>query len=1124
MNDRTAEEFHQQLLLNAVREGADPNDSEDEQEIEGYHVPEWNAKKAAALSAEISVRAKELHKERLQQLKTLRSNAQHKSLPPFERVIAEAELWTGQQSMPADAGKKGANKSRRGGGSYADEEDLSQADGGETERLTTTPSYLRGKLRPYQLEGVSWLLQLTDRNINGILADEMGLGKTFQTIALLAYLKYTRGLPGPHLVVAPKSVLGNWFREFKKWCPTLTVYKFHGGNDIRSQLVTAHLKPPVKYDVIITTFEMIVKEVAAFKRINWRYLVIDEAHKLKNSETVAHKSLDGLPTEHRLLVTGTPLQNDLKELWSLLHFLAPELFNESEHFVEWFDSATGEQDANAVSRMHLILAPLMLRRLKSEAAKELPPKKEIYVGCKLTKLQRDWYLSVLAKDADALNRGNGSTQRLANVVMQLRKVCNHPFLFPPADENPNKTDDRIIKASGKMMILDKLLVKLRSDPKEKHKVLIFSQMTRMLDIMEDYLTMRGYKYFRIDGSTSGLDRDTQMAQFNNPASDYFIFLLSTRSGGLGINLQTANHVVLYDSDWNPQMDLQAQDRAHRIGQKRPVRVYRFITDKTFEERIYRRALKKLYLDAMVVEQGRLAKQHTKASKEELMSMIKFGVADVWQSGSDAVMKEGDEITDADVEKLLASGEQHLNDLQNEMKKEQQTSLATFKLGIDESNTYDFEGINFQTNTFSKTVYVQLPEPMSEEEIRSHTAKFGEIQKVSAHPNGKAALIIYRTQAGATDCVKNLEWKAIYAVKEEGRIISDEIIDIGFSVGENRNRRQRGALEAVDEKQLAEMQAAPARVPLKLPKPPQFPPHQLFNMKRLKEIYDTEVSLLVAKWKKQGEMQRRVNQGASPLPEGETFDEEDYELNADEQNEREQLMTEGFPQWTYRDFCSFRNAVSKVDPTDYAGVAAQMNCGKSEGEVRDYSHAFWGKGQVLAPKLYEEVERRTQKIREKLKKHEETKAALRWKLEQYENPSDELKLPRWRHNEKLERTIFFTAYDNDMDCAGLPEKVMALPENRFDIFYKTRNVHYYEAKVRAAVNAIVTEKKDHDHGGTGWRIKRKREREPVDGQSPDGRSPNGQSPEPDDIPPLPGKSMSKAASASPADGDDSPPKN
>merc|ERR1719379_2815811 len=254
-------------------------------------------------------------------------------------------------------------------------------------------------------------------------------------------------------------------------------------------------------------------------------------------------------------------------------------------------------------QLHRLLRPFLLRRLKVEVEKSLPPKKETILKIGMSEMQLKWYKNLMQKDIDAIN-GAGERSRLLNIVMQLRKCCNHPYLFQGAEPGPPFTTDmHLIENSGKMVLLDKLLPKLQA---RDSRVLIFSQMTRLLDILEDYCLFRGYKYCRIDGSTDGVVRQEAIDAYNCEGSEKFVFLLSTRAGGLGISLATADTVILYDSDWNPQADLQAQDRAHRIGQKKPVSVYRLVTENSIEEKIVERAQTKLKLDAMVVQSGRLA--------------------------------------------------------------------------------------------------------------------------------------------------------------------------------------------------------------------------------------------------------------------------------------------------------------------------------------------------------------------------------------------------------------------------------------------------------------------------------------------------------------------------------------
>ena len=324
---------------------------------------------------------------------------------------------------------------------------------------------------------------------------------------------------------------------------------------------------------------------------------------IKNEKSVLSRTVRLLNSAYRLLLTGTPLQNNLHELWALLNFILPEVFGTSDDFDLVFSGNSGLSDDDKIRKLHAILRPFMLRRLKTDVAKALPPKSEMKLYTPLTPLQKQLYKNVLNKDAIALNAiGGADRSRLLNTLMQLRKVCNHPYLFDGIEPGPPYEDGpHLWQSCGKMVLLDKLLPKLRA---QGSRVLIFSQMTRVLDILEDYMRLRAMAYCRIDGNTAGEDRDRYMEEYNAPGSEKFAFLLSTRAGGLGINLQTADVVILYDSDWNPQADLQAMDRAHRIGQTKPVRVYRLVTDKTVEEKILERAERKLFLDAMVIQQVR----------------------------------------------------------------------------------------------------------------------------------------------------------------------------------------------------------------------------------------------------------------------------------------------------------------------------------------------------------------------------------------------------------------------------------------------------------------------------------------------------------------------------------------
>ncbi|XP_059536319.1 probable global transcription activator SNF2L1 isoform X8 [Myotis daubentonii] len=566
-------------------------------------------------------------------------------------------------------------------------------------RFEVSPSYVKGGLlRDYQIRGLNWLISLYENGINGILADEMGLGKTLQTIALLGYLKHYRNIPGPHMVLVPKSTLHNWMNEFKRWVPSLRVICFVGDKDARAAFIRDEMMPG-EWDVCVTSYEMVIKEKSVFKKFHWRYLVIDEAHRIKNEKSKLSEIVREFKSTNRLLLTGTPLQNNLHELWALLNFLLPDAFNSAEDFDSWFDTKNCLGDQKLVERLHAVLKPFLLRRIKTDVEKSLPPKKEIKIYLGLSKMQREWYTKILMKDIDVLNSaGKMDKMRLLNILMQLRKCCNHPYLFDGAEPGPPyTTDEHIVNNSGKMVVLDKLLAKLKE---QGSRVLIFSQMIRLLDILEDYCMWRGYEYCRLDGQTPHEEREDNFLEvellgqreaieaFNAPNSSKFIFMLSTRAGGLGINLASADVVILYDSDWNPQVDLQAMDRAHRIGQKKPVRVFRLITDNTVEERIVERAEIKLRLDSIVIQQGRLIDQQSnKLAKEEMLQMIRHGATHVFAS------KES-ELTDEDITTLLERGEKKTAEMNERLQKMGESSLRNFRMDTEQS-LYKFEGEDYR---------------------------------------------------------------------------------------------------------------------------------------------------------------------------------------------------------------------------------------------------------------------------------------------------------------------------------------------------------------------------------------------------------------------------------------------
>ena len=317
-----------------------------------------------------------------------------------------------------------------------------------------------------------------------------------------------KNISGPHLILVPKSTLSNWMNECARWCPALRPVRFHGSKEERAEFVEHTLKPVARgeerdWDVCITTYEVSNLEKGALQRIAWRVLIIDEAHRLKNEASMFSKNIRNLNTQHRLLLTGTPLQNNLHELWALLNFLLPDVFASSEQFDEWFNLDIDDTEAKQrmILQLHKILRPFMLRRLKIDVEKSLPPKIETILFTGLSVEQKQLYRNILLRDIDTINGGGqGSRSTILNIVMQLRKACNHPYLFPGIEDRTLPSlGDHLFTTCGKMALLDKLLAKLKQ---RGHRVLIFTQMTRLMDIMEDYLVYRGYNYCRIDGNTT----------------------------------------------------------------------------------------------------------------------------------------------------------------------------------------------------------------------------------------------------------------------------------------------------------------------------------------------------------------------------------------------------------------------------------------------------------------------------------------------------------------------------------------------------------------------------------------------------------------------------------------------
>lgn len=665
--------------------------------------------------------------------------AQRRGRPPKKTKVEKKNISDYFTSKTMEAAKDGPTVQEAL--AEAAEEYEGEGLGAQDLVATEQPSLVTGgQMKRYQLEGLEWLKSLWMNGLSGILADEMGLGKTLQAISMIAFFKENK-ISGPFLIAAPLSTVRNWIEEFNFWAPKIKTILYHGSKDDRESMRRKSMKikdqTTWEFPVVVTSYEICMNDKKFLANYQWRYIVVDEGHRLKNMNCKLVKELMTYNSANRLLITGTPLQNNIAELWSLLHFLLPEVFNDLDSFERWFDFSSvleDKKDADGkslkrknslVSTMHAILKPFLLRRVKTDVESSLPKKREYILYAPLTAEQKELYREIVAGTSrsyledkaverlEAKSRtaslkrkandsgrstpakslkpsrdstpasvaSNGSVRRgrraarttyqdvsdrefnarlrrieqgeegvnldraspspdsrvissdevaeleraktlklakkemsskkLQNPVLQLRLACNSPhnFYWPwkpdtIAEEESGDfpdVDESLIRASGKILLLDTLLPRLF---KLGHKVLIFSQFKTTLDILETYaVELRGWKACRIDGSVAQEDRYAQITSFNTDKS-YNLFLLSTRAGGQGINLTAADTVILFDSDWNPQQDLQAMDRAHRIGQTKPVIVYRLATRGTVEETLLFKADSKRKLEKLVIQKGK----------------------------------------------------------------------------------------------------------------------------------------------------------------------------------------------------------------------------------------------------------------------------------------------------------------------------------------------------------------------------------------------------------------------------------------------------------------------------------------------------------------------------------------
>ncbi|SAL96136.1 hypothetical protein [Absidia glauca] len=536
------------------------------------------------------------------------------------------------------------------------------------EAVTQSSLLIGGKLKEYQLKGLQWMVSLYNNHLNGILADEMGLGKTIQTLSLITYLIEHKRQMGPFLIIVPLSTLPNWVLEFEKWAPAITKIVYKGNPQSRRPLQASIRQGG--FQVLLTTFDYIIKDRPVLCKVRWTYLIIDEGHRMKNANSKLTSVLrQYYTTRYRLILTGTPLQNNLPELWALLNFILPKIFKSVKSFEEWFNTPftnqgvqdrvglNEEEQLLIIKRLHKVLRPFLLRRLKRDVESELPDKVERVIKCKLSPLQSKVYNQMkkhgILFTGDMDKGSKKGVKGLNNTLMQLRKICNHPFVFEQVENAVNplrRSNELLFRVSGKFELLDRMLPKLE---RTGHRVLIFFQMTQIMSIMEDFLSYRGFNYLRLDGSTKADDRSLMLKQFNAPDSPYSVFLLSTRAGGLGLNLQTADTVIIFDSDWNPHQDLQAQDRAHRIGQTKEVRIFRLVSANTVEENILARANYKLDIDGKVIQAGKFDNRSTEEDREAFLRSL------LEEKNDEASDGEDDVVDDEELNQILLRNEGEL---------------------------------------------------------------------------------------------------------------------------------------------------------------------------------------------------------------------------------------------------------------------------------------------------------------------------------------------------------------------------------------------------------------------------------------------------------------------------------
>ncbi|KAK0478320.1 SNF2 family DNA-dependent ATPase [Armillaria novae-zelandiae] len=545
------------------------------------------------------------------------------------------------------------------------------------------------KLMPFQVDGFNWLVDNWWNKQPCILADEMGLGKTVQIATFIGKIA-SEWKAFPALVVVPNSTITNWVREFERWAPNLRVVPFYGESKAREVIKNYELKHQTreagttgaKFHVLVTTYEGLLGQkdfTPVFKnQPRWEVLVIDE---VKSDKSLLFRKLNELNSIHRIIMTGTPLNNNIRELFNLMNFLDPEQWNDLEALEKEHEELTEE----LVKQLHSRLRPYFLRRIKSEVL-QLPPKNEVIVPVSMTPLQKEIYRRILSHNLELLaaltqpgaKTGAQSKGRINNVLMQLRKCLQHPYLcfedIEPAGLSPQETHEKLIDASAKLRLLKSLLPKLKA---RGHRVLLFSQFVIGLNIIEDFLVGEGIKYLRLDGNTKGTDRQKGMDEFNRPGSDVFIYLLTTRAGGVGINLFSADTVIIYDPDFNPH---QAIARAYRFGQQKTCLVFKLMVTASAEERIVQVGKKKMVLDHLIVQKM----DDDDSAGENVQSILGYGAQALFESGNEST--HDITYTDHDVDNLIEKTEKEGD--QDESAKEGGAAFSFAKVWTADRDTLE----------------------------------------------------------------------------------------------------------------------------------------------------------------------------------------------------------------------------------------------------------------------------------------------------------------------------------------------------------------------------------------------------------------------------------------------------